>query len=422
MNSPLFRSEALKANNSQYVGSILLTTPRLYPLLLFIVVSLGLILVGLCIFGSYTKKVAVTGQLLPDSGLVQLMPYQPGLVVAAHVHEGQLVAKDQVLMTLSSERHNPEGNTQAFVSQQIRLQLDSVNMRRRQANALLARETSTLRATLNSLNAQLQQVDARRLDLDSELHLALANAQRYRYLLHENFVSSEQYEERQNRVLQLKSSSSVLRSDRERLDQQRQNTLSELDKQPIEHTRHLAELDSETAVLRQRLAENEALRAMEIRAPEAGTVTAITARPGQWVLQEQPLLTLLPVSSQLQAELYVPSYSIGFVEVGAPVYLRLSAYPYQKFGQKLGHVSQIAQVALPSQELTKLSPYALQNGQPNGEPLYRITVALDSQFLDVYGKSRALQAGMLVQASLQQETRRIYQWVLEPLYSIKRAL
>ncbi|MDN7919179.1 hypothetical protein QZM99_13895 [Burkholderia gladioli] len=35
-----------------------------------------------------------------------------------------------------------------------------------------------------------------------------------------------------------------------------------------------------------------------------------------------------------------------------------------------------------------------------------------------YGKPRPLQAGMTVQADILQERRRLYEWVLEPLYSV----
>ena len=35
-----------------------------------------------------------------------------------------------------------------------------------------------------------------------------------------------------------------------------------------------------------------------------------------------------------------------------------------------------------------------------------------------YGKTQPLQAGMLLEADVLQDTRRLYEWVLEPLYSL----
>lgn len=35
-----------------------------------------------------------------------------------------------------------------------------------------------------------------------------------------------------------------------------------------------------------------------------------------------------------------------------------------------------------------------------------------------YGKPQLLQSGMLLDADILQESRRLYEWVLEPLYSL----
>ena len=72
----------------------------------------------------------------------------------------------------------------------------------------------------------------------------------------------------------------------------------------------------------------------------------------------------------------------------------------------------VSKTALPSTEIS---------GLPNiggGESLYRIRVALARQQISAYGKAQSLQAGMLLEADVLQEKRRLYEWVLEPLYSL----
>ncbi|HEX5418381.1 MAG TPA: MFP transporter, partial [Gammaproteobacteria bacterium] len=54
-----------------------------------------------------------------------------------------------------------------------------------------------------------------------------------------------------------------------------------------------------------------------------------------------------------------------------------------------------------------------------GEPLYRVTVELASQSAQVYGKPQPLRAGMAVQGDVMLETRRLYEWVLEPLFTLR---
>jgi membrane fusion protein len=58
------------------------------------------------------------------------------------------------------------------------------------------------------------------------------------------------------------------------------------------------------------------------------------------------------------------------------------------------------------------------NGTVGSEPLYRITVNLAAQAVTAYGQPQMLQAGMSLDADILQERRRLYEWVLEPLYSL----
>ncbi|MDP0864417.1 hypothetical protein Q8F77_28570, partial [Klebsiella pneumoniae] len=54
----------------------------------------------------------------------------------------------------------------------------------------------------------------------------------------------------------------------------------------------------------------------------------------------------------------------------------------------------------------------------DGEQLYRLRVTLDDQAVTAYGQPRPLQSGMLLDADIFQFTRRLYEWVLEPPYSL----
>lgn len=97
------------------------------------------------------------------------------------------------------------------------------------------------------------------------------------------------------------------------------------------------------------------------------------------------------------------------------VLIRYQAYPYQKFGQFEGRVREISgsplhvgEVALP----------AIAQGSGGGEPVYRVRVDLDSQYVKTYGRYQALKPGMVLEASVLLDRRRVYEWMLEPLYSI----
>jgi len=125
----------------------------------------------------------------------------------------------------------------------------------------------------------------------------------------------------------------------------------------------------------------------------------------------------VPKGAVLQAHLYAPSRAIGFVQPGADVLMRYQAYPYEKFGHAHGKVLSVSKTALPGNEISWLGNAASGNPQ-NNEPLYRVVVQLDAQTIMAYGKEQQLQAGMMLQADILQENRRLYEWVLEPLYSL----
>jgi len=52
------------------------------------------------------------------------------------------------------------------------------------------------------------------------------------------------------------------------------------------------------------------------------------------------------------------------------------------------------------------------------QPGYRVRVELEAQTIMAYGTHEPLRPGMLVQADILGESRKLYEWVLEPLYSV----
>ncbi|TMN71249.1 toxin, partial [Pseudoalteromonas maricaloris] len=75
--------------------------------------------------------------------------------------------------------------------------------------------------------------------------------------------------------------------------------------------------------------------------------------------------------SQMQAIIYVPTSSFGFVNLGQEAKLRYHAFPYEKFGIYNGTIQQVSNsVILPEETST---PGVIQ------QPAYRVVVALEEQ-------------------------------------------
>jgi membrane fusion protein len=164
----------------------------------------------------------------------------------------------------------------------------------------------------------------------------------------------------------------------------------------------------------QELTEAQARRSVVITAPEDGRATLVTGEVGQVADTARPLLNIVPAQSQLQVKLFAPSYTIGFIRPGDKVLVRYQAFPYQKFGLHDGKVVAVSTAAVPS---TELAGFTLPEMAAT-EPVYAITVNLASQTVMAYGQPQTLQAGQRLEADILQETRKLYEWMLEPLYSI----
>jgi len=147
-------------------------------------------------------------------------------------------------------------------------------------------------------------------------------------------------------------------------------------------------------------------------APAAGIVTTVLVEPGQMVTPGTPLATIIPAHSILEAHLYSPSRSIGFVRAGQEVLLRYLAYPHQKFGMYRASVTSVSR--------NPMTPAELGFTPPDGsrEPVYRIRVALEGQAIRAYGRLEPLQPGMQLEADILLDRRRLIEWIFEPLLSL----
>jgi membrane fusion protein len=162
--------------------------------------------------------------------------------------------------------------------------------------------------------------------------------------------------------------------------------------------------------IEQNIAESLARTDLAITAPVSGTVTGILAKPGQPASAGAPLATILPSGARLEAQLLVPTRAAGFVRQGQSVSLRYRAFPYQRFGSHRGEIQELDKTIITAHDLAL--PVSID------EPVYRVTVRLNEENVMAYGDRIPLQAGMLLDADIAIDRRRLIEWMLSPIYSI----
>lgn len=416
-NKSLFRTEALAARELNPLGDVVLIRPTSFMVLTLVAVLLTVLVVTFFIYGSYTKRSTVQGQLVPSSGQLKVYSPQYGVVLERFVEEGQLVAKGDRLFRISSERSGDSGPIQATLSDQIKLQHNSLREELSKLQQIQAQERQSLESKLQSLRQELENLAEQTASQEQLVQLASNAAARYQGLMDKGYISMDQLQQRQAELLGQRRTLQVLARETTALKQQLVERQNEMRGQVALHANQLASIHRSLSSVEQALIESEAKRAVLITAPQQGIATAILAEPGQTVDSTRALLSIVPEHDSLQAELYVPSRAIGFIRVGDHVLLRYQAYPYQKFGQHLGLVHSVSKATLSATELASMTGSVPGLGV-NGEQIYRIRADIDKQSVVAYGESRALQTGMLLEADILQETRHLYEWVLEPLYSL----
>ena len=116
----------------------------------------------------------------------------------------------------------------------------------------------------------------------------------------------------------------------------------------------------------------------------------------------------------MHAQLLVPTRAIGFVQPGQEVILRYDAFPFQRFGQYRGTVERVSRTVWAPGE--KVGPVTVW------EPVYRVDVRLDSQQVIAGDQKVALRPGISVNADILQEKRKVWEWVFEPVLSLKQRM
>ncbi|AZD48604.1 HlyD family secretion protein [Pseudomonas chlororaphis subsp. aurantiaca] len=415
---PLFRREALDARQTNGLGDIVLVRPISFTVLTCLATALAVSVAAFFFFGSYTKRSTISGQLVPVGGQVKVYVPQAGIVFEKFVHEGQRVKRGEPLLTISSERYGSDAEpVQAGISRQLEHRRDSLRGELEKVLRLQLDERDSLSNKVASLQRELailaQQADSQR----RLVALSSDATQRYQGLMDKGYISVDQLQQRQAELLGQRQTLQGLERERATLQQQLTERRNELAGLGARQANQQADIQRQLSALEQNLAESEAKRTLLVTAPETGIATAVLADIGQTVDSSRPLLSIVPADAPLQAELYAPSKSIGFIKPGDSVLIRYQAYPYQKFGQYRGQVRSISQTSVSPAELTSMVGGVPGLGK-DGEPLYRLQVSLDKQAVMAYGQSHPLQSGMLLDADVLQDTRRLYEWVLEPLYSL----
>ncbi len=337
-------------------------------------------------------------RVVPEGREQVIASLEGGILREMLVREGQAVAKGQPLALLDPTRveaQQAEGQTRRAALQAAVIRL----------TAEVAGKAPEFPSELPTdvVQAETDSYDARQRALQE----AVAAQQRSIALLNRELGVAESMSSKglmsEVEVMRLKRQANELQLQvAERGNRFRQDAQAEL----VKVRNELALLDEQMVV------RDDAMRRSTLVSPVKGIVKVIRHHtPGGVVAPGATVMEVVPVGSSVLIEARVRPADIGFVRVGQPVDIKLSAYEYTIFGSMKGRVE-------------VLSPDALGDPERAAQAeatYYRALVRADVPGLEHKGQMLPVMPGMAGSAEIRTGQRSVLAFLLTPMIKSSEA-
>lgn len=416
----LFRQEVLAARSDTASGASVDIRPVGANRLTAFFVALALVVLGVLVFGSYTKKERVQGVVQAREGVAMVVPPEAGIVKRVLVAEGDTVKAGDVIAEIGSERFTDEGNTQALLEKNLEGQ-------RAQVVAQTEAQAQANEAALASLEQRIAQARRDLVTGGEEIRLQeqqIASSAKLldqlKPLLSDRIISELQYEQQRQTLLSQTAQLQALKRQRSATEAELAQAQDERQRIRAQHRVDRATLDRDLLNLQQEAVQRRGARVTLLKAPVDGIVSGLLATPGQSVAAGNVLASVVPAGAQLEAVLYVPSTAMGFIKTGQGVRISYDAFPYQRFGQYRGTVRAISQTDVTS--VVPASVGTTAQGTQDRRAIFMVRVALAQPKVRAYGGEIALRPGHTLTADIEIDRRRLIRWMLDPLFAFSGKL
>jgi hemolysin D len=409
------------------------------------VLILVLLMLLWAMFGRLDVVSVAEGKLVPISYIKIVQPSEAGIVRDITIKEGQAVTKDQVLIRMDA--NISEADSKAV---QAALQHKSLELRRieaelsnqpfkRQAkdsnelfNRIYAEYQSNRTALQDDLNAESASLQKAHSDLAATVEVQhkmeqtlpsyKAQETAYNELVKDGYAGALMGQEKQRdridaeqnlraQEYNAKSLQASISQSQKRLNQVQSDYRQKLEAERVATFAEFQRLEQEWAK------QSHKNSLLELKAPQAGIVKDLaTHTPGTVVSPGTVIMTLVPNNEALQAEVWMKNEDAGFVHAGQEVKVKLSAYPFQKYGMVDGTVLQVSADATDKSSANANQNNAEQNqSSSNAQLSYRTIIQLSKQSLDTEQDKLRLTPGMQVVAEIKLADETVMQYLLSPI-------
>lgn len=410
--SNLFRKEAVRHVAARLSGDVLLAAPVSARVLA--VLGCGSVLAATLLLANFTysQKEVVAGWLVPEQGLLTVTTREGGHVAEVFVREGDIVGPSTKLARLLL------GDSSAQLDARIELGRARVDERgaaeaRFAAGELeISAEEARLQSRRDALRRQIEETEGRVALQLERLALARRAIARAETLVAKGYGASGAVDTRRSEALAIEGELRALQSQLIVLGREEAEVRVDERSLSARAARQKAEAAAWRAEFSARAAGESTETQFVARTPTAARVLALPFRQGQAAPPGGTVAILMPAASRLEAEIFVPSRSAGFIRPGQQVTLMYDAFPHERFGVGQGTIRSVSEVPVSVSEATA-GKVALE------ETAFRVRVSLNRASVAAYGRSIPLQVGSRVRAAIVIDRRSLWQWLFDPIFAAR---
>ncbi|WP_205950444.1 HlyD family secretion protein [Pantoea stewartii] len=418
----MFRQEALENRKRKWTGKAMLLKGAPVWVSLAVTFSFVIAFLAFIIYGSFTRRINVAGEVTTFPRPVNVYSPGPGYVEKQYVNAGDFIKKGDPIYLVDTTKFSLDGTVDTQKKLEIKNQINRIN-------DIIAHMHEKKIVVLQELSNQKKQYENALIyssslleDAQEGMKIFKKNMTSYEFYQHKGLINKDQlnnqvamYYQQQSNLLSLSS-------------QNKQNMIevgeieSKMHIQAVEVDNEIYEMELKRLELQKELIGAEADNSTLIKSASDGVIDSMNITKGQMVHSGDSLLQIIPSDAKtFYVVVWISSSAIPYIKQRMNVNIRYDAFPAQKFGQFAGKIITISRTPATQQEILTYHS-GPERSQSENLPYFKVIIEPLNQKIFFENKMLPLQNGMKAEVTLFLEKRQIYQWMATPFYDMKNSI
>lgn len=410
------------------------------------------LVIGFIVWASYAhvdKVVVAPGKIVTERPNIVMKPFERATIQKVHVRTGQEVKEGDLLFSFDQTTNKAElerisEQLTAFRAHRDRLQAEINGYDKpfdlpQNPNTFEILQHNAFEARKNSYNGKLLSYEAtmaRYQKTLDQLHLSMEKFEARKGKLDEiesmmkGFEDSRVVSLRDYLNIQVQVIETAISVDQQKVaiveneqsikavNAEREAFISDWRRQIYEE---LVEIDRNISSLEQQIVQTARMvQYTELRAPCDAVVHEIAPfQEGSAVREAESLITLIPLSDDIEVEVNIPAKDISRVRVGQTCRVKFDTYPFQQCGTREGKITYISEDAFSGNErmMTEDSMTSDAGGRLSKMAqgvTYQARVELEPGDFTGWAKGAKIRPGMTVNAEIKVGDRTVINYIINP--------